>query len=391
MGGAVKPAVSIREVAATARVSVGTVSNVLNRPNVVAPATRDRVLAAITELGFVRNESARQLRSGTARAIGLVVLDVSNPFFTDVARGVEAASDAGHAVILCNTDESVDRQARHLELLAEQRVHGVLITPAGTSLEPVYKLRERGVSVVLLDHPAEQLADTCSVSVDDRTGGELAVNHLLAEGHEEIVMVNGTSRLYQARARLEGAIDAIRKSGRDPELLHVIEVPAFNVACGLRAGEQLLARAQPPTAVFCANDLLALGVLQVMVRAGVSVPDDVAIVGYDDIDFAAAAAVPLTSVRQPRQLIGRTAAELIIAETHDPDRHEHQHVVFTPELVVRESSRRTRSGRASRKVRDRMNRDGGAVKPSGVLSGDVDGGAVKPSGVLSDNTGQTRR
>jgi LacI family transcriptional regulator len=341
----VKPPVSIREVAVLAKVSVGTVSNVLNRPTMVAPATRDRVLHAISQLGFVRNESARQLRAGTARAIGLVVLDVSNPFFTDVARGVEeVASDAGHAVILCNTDESVQKEARHLELLAEQRVHGVLITPADTSLEPILRLRERGVSVVLLDHPAE-LADTCSVSVDDRVGGELAINHLLAEGHDDIVMVNGASRLYQARERQAGAFAALQRAGRPARTLRVIEVPAFNVAGGLRAGEQLLAGADRPTAVFCANDLLALGVLQVMVRAGVRVPEDIAIVGYDDIDFAAAAAVPLTSVRQPRQLIGRTGAELVIGETQAPDEHEHQHIVFVPDLVIRESSRRTRRPR----------------------------------------------
>lgn len=336
----VKPAVSIREVAALARASVGTVSNVLNHPAMVAPATRERVLSAIAELGFVRNESARQLRAGTARAIGLVVLDVSNPFFTDVARGVEeVASEAGHAMILCNTDESVQRQARHLELLAEQRVHGVLITPADGSLEAIVKLRERGVSVVLLDHPIE-VAEACSVSVDDNVGGELAMTHLLAEGHEHVVMVNGASRLHQARERHAGALAALEKAGRTEDVLQVIQVPAFNVAGGLRAGEQILARKRRPTAVFCANDLLALGVLQVMVRAGVQVPDDIAIVGYDDIDFAAAAAVPLTSVRQPRIEMGRTAAELVIGETLAPDEHQHQHVVFTPELVVRESSRR---------------------------------------------------
>ncbi|HEY1572537.1 MAG TPA: substrate-binding domain-containing protein [Pseudonocardiaceae bacterium] len=176
------------------------------------------------------------------------------------------------------------------------------------------------------------------MSVDDRVGGELAINHLLAEGHERIVMVNGRSRLYQARERRAGVVGAVRKAGRPDETLQIVEVPAFNVACGRRAGEELLARTELPSAVFCANDLLALGVLQVMVRAGVSVPDDIAIVGYDDIDFAAAAAVPLSSVRQPRQQIGRTAAELVIGETQEPDGHEHRHIVFTPELVVCESS-----------------------------------------------------
>ena len=337
--------VSIRDVATRAKVSVGTVSNVLNRPEVVAPATRDRVMGAIEELGFVRNDAARQLRSGTPRAIGLVVLDVGNPFFTDVARGVEdTASDAGHAVILCNSDESPQREARHVELLAEQRVHGVLITPVDTDLAAVHRLRERGMSVVLLDHPTTD-PDLCAVAVDDRAGGELAVTHLLAEGYERIVMVNGPSRIHQARQRHDGAVDAVRKAGRDEGVLEELKVPALNVVSGQRAAEQLLARSTRPDAVFCANDLLALGVLQVLVRAGVRVPEDIAIVGYDDIDFAAAAAVPLTSVRQPRQLIGRTAAELVIAETMTPAEHRHKHVLFAPELVVRESSRRVQRPR----------------------------------------------
>ncbi len=337
-----KPSIGIGDVAVKAGVSVGTVSNVLNRPDVVAAGTRERVLAAIAELGYVRNEPARQLRSGTARTIGLVVLDVGNPFFTDVARGVEeAASEAGHAVILCNSDESVDKERRQVELLASQRVHGVLITPVQAGPESLRRLRDRGISVVLLDHPAAE-EDLCSVAVDDYHGGELVLTHLLAEGCERIVMINGPAGIHQAAERYRGAVAAIRSAGRAPGVLEEITAPALNVASGLRAGERLMARAVLPDAVFCANDLLALGLLQATVRAGVRVPEDLAIVGYDDIDFAAAAAVPLTSVRQPRHEIGRTAAKLLIAESQSPGDHVHRHVVFTPELVVRESSRRPR-------------------------------------------------
>ncbi|WHT16443.1 substrate-binding domain-containing protein [Crossiella sp. CA-258035] len=337
-----RPQVSIRDVATRAKVSVGTVSNVLNRPEIVAPGTRERVQHAIVELGFVRNDAARQLRSGTPKAIGLVVLDVGNPFFTDVARGAEeAASEAGHAVVLCNSDESPQREARHVELLTEQRVHGVLITPVATDLASVRRLRECGLSVVLVDHPTTDLG-LCSVAVDDRAGGRLAVTHLLAEGYERLVMVNGPAHVHQARERYRGALDAVRAARRPKSVLEELTMPALNVASGQRAGEQILARATRPDAVFCANDLLALGMLQTFVRTGVRVPADIAIVGYDDIDFAASAAVPLTSVRQPRQLIGRTAAELVIAETMTPDEHEHQHVLFAPELVVRESSLRAR-------------------------------------------------
>ncbi|MEV6829546.1 substrate-binding domain-containing protein [Amycolatopsis sp. NPDC051102] len=346
-----KPPIGIRDVALRAEVSVGTVSNVLNRPDVVAAATRERVLAAIAALGYVRNEPARQLRSGTARTIGLVVLDVGNPFFTDVARGVEeAASEAGHAVILCNSGESAGKERGHVELLASQRVHGVLITPVQSGQASLRWLRDRGISVVLLDHPTAE-ADLCSVAVDDRHGGELAVTHLLAEGCERIVMVTGPPGIHQAAERHRGARDAIRLAGRAPDVLEVLPAPALNVASGLRAGEQLLARAVLPDAVFCANDLLALGLLQATVRAGVRVPEDLAIVGYDDIEFAAAAAVPLTSVRQPRHELGRAAAALVIAESQAAAEHEHRHVVFTPELVVRESSRRPRPRRTTSATR----------------------------------------
>ena len=333
-----KPVISIRDVALRAEVSVGTVSNVLNRPDVVAAATRERVLAAIDHLGYVRNEPARQLRSGTARTIGLVVPDVGNPFFTDVARGAEeAASEAGHAVILCNSGESLEKERGHVGLLAAQRVHGVLITPVQADPVAPRWLRERGISVVLLDQPTVA-DDLCSVAVDDRHGGELAVTHLLAEGCERIVMLNGPPGIHQAAERHRGALAALRRAGRPPDVLEVLTAPALNVPCGLRAGERLLARAVLPDAVFCANDLLALGLLQATVRAGVRVPEDLAIVGYDDIDFAAAAAVPLTSIRQPRAQLGQAAMELLLEESADPAGHQHRQVVFEPELVVREST-----------------------------------------------------
>lgn len=336
------PMVSIREVASHAGVSVGTVSNVLNRPEIVAPTTRARVLRAISELGFVPNESARQLRRGRGRALGLVVLDVANPFFTDVARGVdEATSAAGMAVIFCNSDGDPAREASFLDLLEEQRVQGVLITPIDDANERLLRLRDRGILVILLDRLARR-PDLCSVSVDDVLGGELAMRHLLETGHRRVAFVGGPARLEQVRDRHQGAVRAVRDAGLDvAETLRHVETPHTTVPAGRDAAERILGtpRASRPTAVFCANDLLALGVLQVLTRQRVRVPADVALVGYDDIDFAAAAAVPLSSVRQPRQRLGRAAAELLIDEASNPDTHEHRQVVFEPELVVRDSSR----------------------------------------------------
>jgi LacI family transcriptional regulator len=335
--------ISIREVAAHAGVSVGTVSNVLNRPDIVAPPTRERVHAAIKALGFVRNESARQLRAGRSRTIGLVVLDVANPFFTDVARGVEdEASMAGLSVILCNSDEQLPKENRYLELLEEHRVQGILITPVAGADERLAKLQRRGTPVILVDSRSAS-GSQCSVAVDDVLGGDVAVSHLLEGGHERLAYVGGPPGLRQVADRHEGAVRALQRAGRDGRDLLVIETAALNVPAGQRAGAEIAAMGdgQRPTAVFCANDLVALGLLQEMTRQRIRVPDDVAIVGYDDIEFAAAAAVPLSSVRQPRQQLGRTAAQLLLEESLGDGEHQHRQVIFQPELEVRRSSQAT--------------------------------------------------
>ena len=330
---------SIREVAALAGVSVGTVSNVLNHPELVAEATRARVRRAIDELGFVLNDSARQLRAGRSRAIGVVVLDVTNPFFTEVVRGVEdAVNEHDYAVILCNSDDSAEKESQYLRMLTEQRVLGVLITPVLGDSSYLRRLCARGIRVVLLDRPSAS-KDLCSVAVDDVLGGELAANHLLELGHERIGFVNGPLTIRQCADRRRGVRRAVKAAGLDPKHA-VVEVtrPALNAREGEASVAALLAARPRPTAVFCANDLLALGVLRGLARQGLAVPDDVALVGYDDIEFAATLSTALTSVRQPKYQLGHTAARLLLEEAEDPEAHQHTQTMFRPELVVRESS-----------------------------------------------------
>ena len=341
----------IKDVAARAGVSVGTVSNVLNRPDHVGAATRARVEAVIAELGFIRNESARQLRAGRSRTVAYVLLDAGNPFFTDVARGVEeAAREAGLALFLCNSDQDARREDDYLDLLVEQRVRGVLVTPVDPDGDRLAALPGRGVPVVLLDRAQHGGFDGCSVSVNDVEGGDLAVSHLVELGHTRIAFVGGPLGIVQVRERLEGARRALAAAGLPDDALVEIITDGLTVAEGRTAGERITgmpARTRP-TAAFCANDLLALGLLQQLTQLGVAVPDDVAIVGYDDIEFAAAAAVPLTSVRQPRHQLGRTAAELLLEEDaarNDGTPHEHRQVQFSPDLVVRESTRSRRRPR----------------------------------------------
>jgi len=338
--------VSIKDVAARAGVSLGTVSNVLNRPATVRATTRARVEAAIAELGFVPNASARQLAAGRSRTIAYVAMDASNPFFTDVARGVEEVAKAkGLSLFLCNSDQDVDREDQYLERLTELRARGVLITAMNYLNPRLGRLRQAGVPVVLVDRAPDGSEDWCTVGVDDVTGGELAVHHLVDAGHERIAFVGGPHDIPQVADRHTGSVKATAALGLPEDRLSAIHTDGLTIGEGMRAGARLLGipRRRRPTGVFCANDLLALGLLQYLTQHSVAVPDEIAIVGYDDIEFAAAAAVPLTSVAQPRQLLGRTAAELLMDEADRPDEHEHQHVVFAPELVARESTARGRS------------------------------------------------
>lgn len=336
------PTASIKEVARHAGVSIGTVSNVLNHPNVVAPDTRQRVLDAIEHLGYVRNDSARQLRAGRSRIIAIVVLDVSNPFFTDVVTGAEnTAEEHGMVVMVCNSAHSVTRERHQLDLLEEQRVQGVLITPVDDGRDSrIGRFIQRGTPVVFVDRESKQ-SMCCSVAVDDVLGGRLAGTHLAERGHRRIAFVGGPFSTAQVADRHRGFAQALADAAAPQPEAMVITTPAMTVSAGMAAGEQLAALpdTQRPTAVFCANDLLALGVLQEMTRQGLAVPHNLAIVGYDDIEFAGAAAVPLSSVRQPRDQLGRTATELLLEEIRDGSAHQHRHVVFQPELIVRRSSR----------------------------------------------------
>ncbi|OZC58677.1 LacI family transcriptional regulator [Rhodococcus sp. 15-649-1-2] len=328
---------SMKQVAAAAGVSVGTVSNVLNAPDKVAPATVKRVMSAIDRLGFVRNDAARQLRAGRSRCVGLVVLDIGNPFFTEIARGVESsATDRGLTVLLGSTDDDPERERLYLDTFDEQRVHGLLVSPVGEDLERLELLQSRGTPVVLVDRDGTGTSFS-SVAVDDIAGGELAVRHLCEQGRRRIAYVGGPTSLRQVADRLRGARMAAEAAGA---VIEVVPTREPSVLAGRAAAASIAERAPKdrPDAIFCANDLLALGVLQSLVMLGNSVvPDDIAVIGYDDIDFAASAVVSLSSIRQPSRDIGRAAVDLLEESAQD-HRAEPRHVQFQPTLTIRDST-----------------------------------------------------
>ncbi|MBK5238539.1 MAG: LacI family DNA-binding transcriptional regulator [Actinomycetales bacterium] len=329
---------SIKDVAATAGVSVGTVSNVMNNPNRVSPKTVDKVQAAIDQLGFVRNDAARRLRAGRSRSIGMIVLDVSNPFFTDLARGAEdTAMLQGLTVLLGNSAEDPIRETSYLDLFEEQRVRGVLISPFGDFEDRLTQLKAHGIPAVLVDRGSETNAFS-SVSVDDTAGGKLAVEHLLNTGKTRIGFVGGPFAIRQVADRFAGAQAAIAEHAT--ATLEVFATTALTVLEGLRIGEQILELAPEdrPDALFAANDLVAVGLLQALVMGdSVRVPEDIAIVGFDDIAFARTAIVPITSVRQPSHLMGETALSILLEEADEPGLTPRQ-IVFQPELVIRASA-----------------------------------------------------
>ncbi|WP_345436646.1 LacI family DNA-binding transcriptional regulator [Microbacterium gilvum] len=320
-------AVSVKDVARVAGVSAGTVSNALNHPERVAEETVERVRAAIRELGYVRNDAARQLRAGRSRSVGLIVLDMRNPFYADVARGADARAERdGLSVLVSDSARDHGRERRLVDLFAEQRASGVIATPLTDDLAPFEALARHGVPVVLVDHEGDS-DGLSTVSVDDRKGGRLAVERLLARGCRRIAFVGGPRDLRQVRDRFEGARRAVAEA--PGAALERIDIDDLTVDHGRAAGERLLRRSERPDGLFAANDLVAVGLLQALTMTGdVRVPGDIALVGYDDIDFAASTVVPLTSVRQPAELLGATAIELL-------GRAPGEHVRFEPEVIGR--------------------------------------------------------
>jgi LacI family transcriptional regulator len=329
--------VTIRDVADRASVSLGTVSNALNRPSVVAPATLARVREAIEQLGFVRSLAAHQMRGGNSRTFGAVVLDASNPFSTETIRGLEdAVHERGCAVVVCSTDGSPEREERYLRLLEEQRVQGIVITPASRSIRYLEALQERGTMIVLLDRRSGD-SHLHSVSVDHARGGELAARHLLELGHHSIAFINGPLHIAQCAERRRGVRRAAKRAKGDPNesiIEYTIDpITAFEQAEAIV--DEFLELPDRPTAVLCANDQIAFTVLRVLNEHNVRVPRDVSVVGYDDVEFASMISPALTSIRQPKYELGRAAAELLFADSTDEIAGE---VIFEPELIERQST-----------------------------------------------------
>ena len=333
---------TIRDVAAAAGVSPATVSRVLNLKEDVADDLRRRVLVAVSDLGYRRNGPARSLRTRAAMVLGLIISDITNPFFTAVVRGVEdVAQLAGYSVVLANADEDVAKESRYLEVAAAEQMAGVLLTPASSQLTSIDVLIERNIPVVTIDR---RLANSPvdSVTVNNRQAARAAAEHLISQGCKRVGFVAGPVTITTGASRLAGYRAALRAAGR-PDDATLVAYADFRTEGGYAATRQLLHSHKPPDGLLISNNLMTVGGMQAIAEAGLSVPDEIAVVGFDDANWATALRPPLTVVTQPTYDIGRIAAEFLLrrinGETFPPKR-----VVLRTELVERGSSRRSNLG-----------------------------------------------
>jgi LacI family transcriptional regulator len=326
----------IQDVASRAGVAIGTVSNVLNNPDLVTEQTRLKVEAAIAELGFVRNSAARALAARRTDTVGLVLIDIGNSLFVDIARGAEsAAGQAQLKLLLANSDSTRTKQDNYLELFDQARVAGILLTPLEEPLDVAYAVLGHGRPVVLVIATSPDPL-TCTVMVNEELGGYLAATHLLNEGARRLVFLAGLLELQLIRRRLAGVERAVAETGAS---LEVVEASDLAIGPGREVGRQVLL-SQSVDGVVCPSDLLAVGVIQAATELGIRVPDELMVVGYDDNHFASESSIPVSTVSLPGYRMGELAIELLLEEIHQGSGHVHRTVMLDPHLIPRRSTLR---------------------------------------------------
>jgi LacI family transcriptional regulator len=326
---------SIRHVAERAGVSVTTVSHALNGTRFVSDEARAKVEEASHALGYVPSEVARWLKQNTTRTLGMLVPNNSNPYFAEIIRGVERRCHAaGYSLLLCNSDDDGQRQADHLRVLAERRVDGLVLVAAGDDAQIVASCAGLRVPLVLVDREIDSISADL-IEVDHAAGGELATAHLLSLGHKRVACIGGPAKLRPSQQREAGWRRGLASAGIKPRA-NELERGDFDAPGGAEAMKRLLNSSKPPTAVFVCNDLMAIGALHAAHEAGVNVPRDLSIIGFDDIELAAYTMPPLTTIAQPKEAIGTGAAEMLL-ERLRAGRSQPSRLILQPELRLRAS------------------------------------------------------
>lgn len=328
--------ITIRDVALRARVSVGTVSNVLAGSGTVRPELRARVESAMRDLDYQPNQIARSLKTRQTKTLGTVVSDLTNPFFPQLIRGAEdAALEHGYLLFTLNSDDRAERERRALHLLRARKVDGILLVLAPESRAP--EELDAATPAVFLDRVPPGIAAD-SVSTDNRKGARMCLHHLCARGHRRIGFLSGWPGLQTAQDRLQGYLDVLREMNLDPDPA-LIRHGDFRVDFSYRLAKELLLESRPPTALFAANGMTGLGALKAIHELGLRCPHDISLAVFDDVPYCDVIQPRLTVVAQPAHEMGRRGAELLIARIEGKlPGNEPVRIELQPELIVREST-----------------------------------------------------
>ncbi len=328
---------TIRDVAKRAGVSTMTVSRVINNSGYVSDKTRAKIELAIEELGYVPNMLGPSLRFKQTNTLALVLTDITNPFWTSVARGVEdAAHENGYSVILCNTDESVEKQDQYLTMLLKRRIDGILLAPTRSSAEDVRRIQKQGIKVVVIDrHVPESIVDI--IRGNSISGAYQLTKHLLELGHRRIAMLAGPQNISTSIERVEGYRQALREAGLEDDA-EMIYWGKFSRASGYAMAQQALIGSLIPTAFFAANNFIAVGAFQAIQGANLRVPDDISLVSFGDLPQDMVLDPFLTVAVHPNYKMGYQAAKLLLSRLENDDSAGYQEILLPAELIVRHST-----------------------------------------------------
>lgn len=327
---------TIQDVAKLAGVAPITVSRVINNSGYASEETRARVEAAIAALGYIPNTLARGLRSKRTHTLALVMTDITNPFFTLIARGVEdRASHSGYTVIFCNTDESEAKEEKYINILLQKQVDGVLLVPACSNSTSVKYLQSNDIPVVLIDRKIPD-TQTDLVRADSEGGAYHLTRHLIKLGHRRIAIITGPREVSTSSDRVSGYHRAMLLAGFGK--FESVYYGSFTQASGYELARQAIALTSPPTAIFGANNFISIGILKALRDAGLSVPEDVTVVGFDDLPDSMVVDPILTVASQPAYEMGSQATELLLKRLSDELTETYQELILPTEMIMRRSS-----------------------------------------------------
>ena len=325
---------SLRDVAKQAQVSVGTVSNVLNRPTNVSEQTRLKVRNAIDMLGFIPDRNNSQTNSNS-KIVGLILPLAQNPFYDELAQGIEdSLAKDGYRVLIGYSREDSAIELQLLTSMADANFRGIIVTPVGPDNQVFEKFIDQNVRVSYLSQTDEEPSQ-CSVSIDQVRGGYIGIEYLAKLGHKKIMWVSGPDHHHQSNQRFVGITQAAQQLGIE---IQVISAPSLDFLSGENIAPHIIAQGPLPDAIFAGNDALALGIMNYFHKVGIPVPGQVSVLGYDNVSYAETALVPLTTVSQTPYQLGWTMGGQMLAEFEKSADHVHQHVVFQPQIIEREST-----------------------------------------------------